>query len=202
MLRAQLGISKWVTRLIRFNKHTGSFNEKPLHRKKNTVGFFLVFPLFLLMFNGVWDLFVFHSVSCSVVISGEAIRNSVEVDENLEKKFSATAEWSPCPARDVNPTAANGCGAKRKRSDTPGKHRKACQGGWISIIDNFKNVTRRRKVLAGSPPLWLYDGNVRASECHVFTSTVDLREVAFTSFINPVVSWPRAMPRGWIWKVY
>nr|XP_040020582.1 glucocorticoid modulatory element-binding protein 1-like isoform X2 [Gasterosteus aculeatus aculeatus] len=53
------------------------------------------------------------------VISGEAIRNSVEVEENLEKKFSATAEWSPYPARDVNPTAANGCGAKRKRSDTP-----------------------------------------------------------------------------------
>ncbi|XP_075965757.1 glucocorticoid modulatory element-binding protein 1-like isoform X2 [Anarhichas minor] len=53
------------------------------------------------------------------VISGEAVHDAAEVEERLEKKFSATAEWSPCPARDVNPTTANGHGAKRKRGDTP-----------------------------------------------------------------------------------
>ncbi|XP_068591970.1 glucocorticoid modulatory element-binding protein 1 [Cebidichthys violaceus] len=53
------------------------------------------------------------------VISGEAGHDAAEVEEPLEKKFSATAEWSPCPARDVNPTTANGHGAKRKRGDTP-----------------------------------------------------------------------------------
>ncbi|XP_040020581.2 glucocorticoid modulatory element-binding protein 1 isoform X1 [Gasterosteus aculeatus] len=66
------------------------------------------------------------------VISGEAIRNSVEVEENLEKKFSATAEWSPYPARDVNPTAANGCGAKRKRSDTPD----GVLSLWKGVVDS------------------------------------------------------------------
>ncbi|KAM8870123.1 glucocorticoid modulatory element-binding protein 1-like isoform 2-T2 [Spinachia spinachia] len=51
------------------------------------------------------------------VISGEAVRNSVAAEENLERKLSATAGWSPFPARDVNPTPANRHGAKRKRSD-------------------------------------------------------------------------------------
>ncbi|KAM6935684.1 glucocorticoid modulatory element-binding protein 1-like [Lycodopsis pacificus] len=53
------------------------------------------------------------------VISGEAVHDAAEVEERLEKKFSATADWRPCPARDVNPTTANRHGAKRKRGDTP-----------------------------------------------------------------------------------
>ncbi|XP_029307684.1 glucocorticoid modulatory element-binding protein 1-like isoform X1 [Cottoperca gobio] len=49
----------------------------------------------------------------------EAVHDAAEVEEPSEEKFSATAEWSPGPAGDVNPTTANGHAAKRKRADTP-----------------------------------------------------------------------------------
>ncbi|XP_068426698.1 glucocorticoid modulatory element-binding protein 1-like [Clinocottus analis] len=52
------------------------------------------------------------------VISGEAVLDAAEVEEPLEKKFSASAEWSSCP-QIANSTTANGHGAKRKRGDTP-----------------------------------------------------------------------------------
>ncbi|XP_034409446.1 glucocorticoid modulatory element-binding protein 1-like isoform X2 [Cyclopterus lumpus] len=53
------------------------------------------------------------------VLSGAAVHDAAEVEEPLEKKFSASAEWSPCPAREANSTTANGHGAKRKTGDTP-----------------------------------------------------------------------------------
>ncbi|XP_037641715.1 glucocorticoid modulatory element-binding protein 1-like isoform X1 [Sebastes umbrosus] len=52
-------------------------------------------------------------------LTGEAVHDAAEVEEPLEEKFSAAAEWSPGRARDVNPTTANGHVAKRKRADTP-----------------------------------------------------------------------------------
>ncbi|XP_035527533.1 glucocorticoid modulatory element-binding protein 1-like isoform X1 [Morone saxatilis] len=52
-------------------------------------------------------------------LTGEVVHDAAEVEELLEEKFSATAEWSPGPARPVNPTTANGHAAKRKKADTP-----------------------------------------------------------------------------------
>ncbi|XP_042346255.1 glucocorticoid modulatory element-binding protein 1-like [Plectropomus leopardus] len=52
-------------------------------------------------------------------LTGEAVHDAAEVEEPLEEKFSAAAEWSPGPARDVNPMTANGHAVKRKRADTP-----------------------------------------------------------------------------------
>ncbi|XP_054478284.1 glucocorticoid modulatory element-binding protein 1-like [Anoplopoma fimbria] len=52
-------------------------------------------------------------------LTGEAAHDAAEVEEPLEEKFSATAEWSSFPARDGNPKTANGHGGKRKRGDTP-----------------------------------------------------------------------------------
>lgn len=63
-----------------------------------------------------------------VAISGEPVHDAAEVEEPLEEKFSATAEWSPGPARDVNPTTANGHAAKRKRADPPGKYKRGYTG--------------------------------------------------------------------------
>ncbi|XP_037309173.2 glucocorticoid modulatory element-binding protein 1-like [Pungitius pungitius] len=57
---------------------------------------------------------------------------SGEVEENLEKKLSATAEWSPYPTRHVNPTPANGYGAKRKRSDPPD----GVLSLWKGVVDS------------------------------------------------------------------
>lgn len=55
------------------------------------------------------------------LISGEVVHDAEEVEESLEDKFCATAEWSPGPAGPGNPTTANGHTAKRKRTDTHGK---------------------------------------------------------------------------------
>ncbi|XP_078027988.1 glucocorticoid modulatory element-binding protein 1-like isoform X2 [Epinephelus lanceolatus] len=52
-------------------------------------------------------------------LTGEAVHDAAEVEEPVEEKFSAAADWSPGAARDVNPTTANGHAAKRKRADTP-----------------------------------------------------------------------------------
>uniref|UniRef100_UPI0037E8642C glucocorticoid modulatory element-binding protein 1-like isoform X1 n=1 Tax=Semicossyphus pulcher TaxID=241346 RepID=UPI0037E8642C len=52
-------------------------------------------------------------------LTGEVVHDAAEIDDPLEEKFSATAEWSPSGARPVNPTTANGHAAKRKRADTP-----------------------------------------------------------------------------------
>ncbi|XP_070768770.1 glucocorticoid modulatory element-binding protein 1-like [Enoplosus armatus] len=52
-------------------------------------------------------------------LTGEVVHDAAEVEEPLEETFKATAEWSPGPARPVNPTTANGHAAKRKRADTP-----------------------------------------------------------------------------------
>ncbi|KAM9353631.1 glucocorticoid modulatory element-binding protein 1-like [Symphorus nematophorus] len=49
----------------------------------------------------------------------EVVHDAAELEEPLEEKFSTAAEWSPGPARPVNPTTANGHAAKRKRADTP-----------------------------------------------------------------------------------
>ncbi|TNN76230.1 Glucocorticoid modulatory element-binding protein 1 [Liparis tanakae] len=51
--------------------------------------------------------------------TGAPVHDAAEVEEPLEKKFSASAEWSPGPAWEVNSTTANRHGAKRKRRDTP-----------------------------------------------------------------------------------
>lgn len=69
-----------------------------------------------------------YSICLFVVVSGEAVHNAAEVEEPLEEKFSAAAEWSPGRARDVNPTTANGHVAKRKRADPPGKYKKGNMG--------------------------------------------------------------------------
>ncbi|KAM7420504.1 hypothetical protein PAMA_014966 [Pampus argenteus] len=52
-------------------------------------------------------------------LTGEVVHDAAGVEEPLEEKFSTTAEWSPGPARPVNPTTANGHAAKRKRPHTP-----------------------------------------------------------------------------------
>ncbi|XP_034084154.1 glucocorticoid modulatory element-binding protein 1-like [Gymnodraco acuticeps] len=65
------------------------------------------------------------------VISAEAVHEAAEVEEPVEEKFSATAEMSPCPARDVNHTTANGHAAKRKRADTPD----GVLGLWRGVAD-------------------------------------------------------------------
>lgn len=65
-----------------------------------------------------------HSVSRFVFVSGEVAHDAADLEEPLEEKFSTTAEWSPGPARPVNPTTANGHAAKRKRADTPGNYKK------------------------------------------------------------------------------
>ncbi|XP_059194476.1 glucocorticoid modulatory element-binding protein 1-like [Centropristis striata] len=54
-------------------------------------------------------------------LTGETAHDAAEEGEPLEEKFSTTTEWSPGPgpARDGNPTTANGHSAKRKRADTP-----------------------------------------------------------------------------------
>lgn len=49
-----------------------------------------------------------------------------EIEEPLEE--NSAAEWSPVPARPINPTAANGHVAKRKRADSPGKCKKGFKG--------------------------------------------------------------------------
>ncbi|XP_071326637.1 glucocorticoid modulatory element-binding protein 1-like isoform X2 [Trachinotus anak] len=49
----------------------------------------------------------------------EVVHEEAEVEETMGDRFSATAEWSPGPARSVNPTTANGHAAKRKRANTP-----------------------------------------------------------------------------------
>ncbi|XP_070692095.1 glucocorticoid modulatory element-binding protein 1-like [Pempheris klunzingeri] len=51
-------------------------------------------------------------------LTGEIVHDAAEVEEPLEEKFNATAEWSPGPARPLNPTTANGHASKRKRGDT------------------------------------------------------------------------------------
>ncbi|XP_030015191.1 glucocorticoid modulatory element-binding protein 1-like isoform X2 [Sphaeramia orbicularis] len=51
------------------------------------------------------------------LLTAEVLHDAAEAEESLED--SLTAEWSPGPARPVNPTRANGHTAKRKRSDTP-----------------------------------------------------------------------------------
>lgn len=63
-----------------------------------------------------------------MVISGEVVHDAAEVEEALEEKFSATAEWSPGQAQPANLTMANGHAAKRKRADTPGKYKKGYTG--------------------------------------------------------------------------
>ncbi|XP_033958656.1 glucocorticoid modulatory element-binding protein 1-like isoform X2 [Pseudochaenichthys georgianus] len=65
------------------------------------------------------------------VISAEAVHEAAEVEEPVEEKFSATAEMSPCPARDVNHTTANGHAAKRNRADTPD----GVLGLWRGVAD-------------------------------------------------------------------
>ncbi|KAK5862507.1 hypothetical protein PBY51_017896 [Eleginops maclovinus] len=65
------------------------------------------------------------------VISAEAVHEAAEVKELAEEKFSATAKMSPCPARDVNQTTANGHAAKRKRADTPDE----VLGLWRGVAD-------------------------------------------------------------------
>ncbi|XP_032374231.1 glucocorticoid modulatory element-binding protein 1 isoform X1 [Etheostoma spectabile] len=52
-------------------------------------------------------------------LTGEGGHDAVEIEEPLEEKCNATAEWSPGPAREVNHTTTNGHAAKRKRADTP-----------------------------------------------------------------------------------
>ncbi|KAF3839942.1 hypothetical protein F7725_018659 [Dissostichus mawsoni] len=64
-------------------------------------------------------------------LTAEAVHEAAEVEEPVEEKFSATAEMSPCPARDVNHTTANGHAAKRKRADTPD----GVLGLWRGVAD-------------------------------------------------------------------
>jgi len=62
------------------------------------------------------------SFLCFVPISGD-VHNLAEVEEPLEDKFGATAEWCNGQPRLVNPTTANGHSAKRKRAKTTGKYK-------------------------------------------------------------------------------
>lgn len=55
------------------------------------------------------------------LISGSVVHDAAEVDEPLEDRFSATADWNTGPTLPLNPTA-NGHAAKRKRADTTGKY--------------------------------------------------------------------------------
>lgn len=64
-------------------------------------------------------------------ISGRVVHEAPEVEETLEDKFSATAEWMSGPAQSLNSTA-NGHAAKRKRAYTPGKY-DACKSSMNKI---------------------------------------------------------------------
>ncbi|XP_026226548.1 glucocorticoid modulatory element-binding protein 1-like isoform X2 [Anabas testudineus] len=52
------------------------------------------------------------------LLTGRVVHEAPEVEETLEDKFSATAEWMSGPAQSLNSTA-NGHAAKRKRAYTP-----------------------------------------------------------------------------------
>ncbi|XP_034552820.1 glucocorticoid modulatory element-binding protein 1-like isoform X2 [Notolabrus celidotus] len=73
-------------------------------------------------------------------LTGEVVHDAAEVEEPLEEKFSAAAEWSPGRARPVNPTTANGHAAKRKRADTP--------DGVLSLWQGVADSGLMREVLS------------------------------------------------------
>ncbi|XP_029359252.1 glucocorticoid modulatory element-binding protein 1-like isoform X2 [Echeneis naucrates] len=58
----------------------------------------------------------------------EVMHDTAEVEEAMGHRFSATAEWSPGPARRVNSATANGHAAKRKRAEMPDGVLKLWQG--------------------------------------------------------------------------
>ncbi|KAF7663877.1 hypothetical protein LDENG_00199410 [Lucifuga dentata] len=50
-------------------------------------------------------------------LKGEIVHDAAELEDPLENKYSAKAEWSPGPVLPVNSTTANGHAVKRKRVD-------------------------------------------------------------------------------------
>lgn len=88
----------------------------------------------------IWDVYALYLqyMFFFSFISGEVVHNAAEVEEPLEDKFSTTAEWSPGPARPVKPTAANGHTAKRKRAETPGKHKKKIYRCLLKLVRDIK----------------------------------------------------------------
>uniref|UniRef100_UPI0037E85C24 glucocorticoid modulatory element-binding protein 1-like isoform X2 n=1 Tax=Semicossyphus pulcher TaxID=241346 RepID=UPI0037E85C24 len=78
-------------------------------------------------------------------LTGEVVHDAAEIDDPLEEKFSATAEWSPSGARPVNPTTANGHAAKRKRADTPDAAMLNSLCKMFGLLDSVKQALNLKR---------------------------------------------------------
>lgn len=65
-------------------------------------------------------------VSLHFVPISEDAHKAAEVQESLQDRISAAADWSNGPRRLLNPVTAKGHATKRKLADVPGNYKNTC----------------------------------------------------------------------------